>query len=167
MNITIALQNNSGLSYFQKIFHVKTVYVSGVRYWETLHLCTNSCILAHCILNKKIFVRDIVLIFFLSLSYCPYDNIKKIGTHTMHKFAQNSQKTLNDPQIVYSPIYIYCLISAEHSISSYMLGLVITISRSKGVVGNFCELFKVISEKTTKFSVGKSVIYPCLYYQWA
>ena len=64
MNITIALQNNLGLSYFQEIFHVKTVFVSGVRYWEALHLCTNSCILAHCMLNKKIFVRDIELFFF-------------------------------------------------------------------------------------------------------
>ena len=67
--ITIALQNN--LSYFQEIFHVKTVYVSGVRYWETLDLCTDSCILAHCMLNKKIFVRDMELFIFLSLSYCP------------------------------------------------------------------------------------------------
>ena len=71
LNITIALQNNSGLSYFQEIFHGKTVYGSGVRYWETLHLRTNSCILAHCMLNENIFVRDIELFFVLSLSYCP------------------------------------------------------------------------------------------------
>ena len=63
LNISIALQNNSGLSYYQEILHVKTVYVSGVRYLETLHLCTNSCILAHCMLNKKIFVKDIEFFF--------------------------------------------------------------------------------------------------------
>ena len=51
----------------------------------------------HCMLNKKIFVRDIELFMFLSLSYCPYDNIKKIRTHTIHKFDQNSRKTPNDP----------------------------------------------------------------------
>ena len=82
--IAIRLQNNSGLNYFQEIFYVKTVYVSGVRYWETLYLCTNSCILAHCMLNKKIFVSDIELFIFLSLSYCPWVNIKKIRTHTKY-----------------------------------------------------------------------------------
>ena len=46
-------------------------FISGVRYWETLHLCTNSCILALCMLNKKIFIRDIELFIFLNLSYCP------------------------------------------------------------------------------------------------
>ena len=97
LNITIALQNNWGLSYFQEIFHVKTVYVSGVRHWETLHLCTNSCILAHCMLNKKIFVRDIELFFFSVYRIAHRTILKKIRTHTMHKIAQNSQKTLNDP----------------------------------------------------------------------
>ena len=46
---------------------IKQSYVSGDRYWETLHLCTNSCILAHCMLNEKIYVRDIELFIFLSL----------------------------------------------------------------------------------------------------
>ena len=48
-----------------KLGLVKTVFVSGVRYWETVHLCTNSCILTHCMLNIKIFVRVIKLFTFL------------------------------------------------------------------------------------------------------
>ena len=57
--ITIALQNNTGVSYLQGMFHVKTVYVSGVSYLDILYVFINLCILAHCMLNKKIFVRDI------------------------------------------------------------------------------------------------------------
>ena len=64
LHITIALQNNSGLSYFQEILDVKSVNVSGVRYWETLHLCTNSCILAHCMLNKKYSLQILNYLFF-------------------------------------------------------------------------------------------------------
>ena len=48
------------------MFHVKTVYVSGVRYWETLHLCTNSCILAHCLLKRK-YSLEILNYVFLSV----------------------------------------------------------------------------------------------------
>ena len=41
---------------------------------------------------------DIELFIFLSLSYRPWDNIIFCWTHTIHKFVQNSQKTLG-----YSP----------------------------------------------------------------
>ena len=68
--ITITLQKKLGVNLFPRVLHVKTVSVSGVRYWETLHLCTNSCILAHYMLNKKKFARDIELFIFLSLLYC-------------------------------------------------------------------------------------------------
>ena len=71
VNNNIALQSNSGggggrgcVNYFQALFYVKTVYVSGVRYWETLHLCTSSCILAHCMLNRNFFVRLLNYLFF-------------------------------------------------------------------------------------------------------
>ena len=57
-------------------------------------------------------------------------------------------------------VYIYCLISAEHSISSYMLGLVINISRSKGVVGIFCKLFKSSQKKQLNFPWVKVLFIP-------
>ena len=42
------------VSYFQGLFHVKTVDVPGFMHWKTLHLS----ILDDCIFNKKISVSD-------------------------------------------------------------------------------------------------------------
>ena len=61
-------------------------------------------VFAHCRWNITKSVKDIRLFIFLCLSYCPNDNMNTILTHTINKFTPDSQKTLNDPLFVYSPI---------------------------------------------------------------
>ena len=54
-------------------------------------------------LNKKIFIKYIELFLFSQFIVLPMGQLTKLWTNTIHKFVQNSQKTLNGPYIVYSP----------------------------------------------------------------